>query len=429
MTTRPRSGQTENSGVSLRKFPYPFRAALAVCSDIDETISREQFLAVQEFLNSERETALGPGLGLEIGNSFFPYTADDTFAYFSSRPEDRETLRRFILSGYVDCIHSYGDGAHTRDDILRALEQLERDGCHLDTWADHWLAPSNLGTDVTAGQGAQVGAPAYHADLTLQYGVRFAWLGRISSIVGHETRLSLGSFTGLYDPAHPTESLRNAGREIAKTVMARLGNRQFALHAHNSLLRAASLQDGGKIYEFQRANNHWRGTPYATSYNLTYVLAPRTLARLLKSEGYAIVYTHLGQGPDGRPEQPPYLSPEVRAALRGLAEEHHGGKIYVTTTSRLLNYLLNWRHLRWSHSTGPEGQTEIKITGIDAPLPTQRKPTAADLQGITFYVPDRRKADIYLDGALLPHLELNPADHTGRESVTTPRIPLVYPDR
>jgi hypothetical protein len=413
----------EDNSVTLRKLPYPFRAALAICSDIDGTATCEKFLAIQEFLNTERETALGPGLGLEIGNSFFPYSADDSFAYFSSRPQDRETLRRFIRAGYVDCLHSYGDGACSRDDALRALEQLERDGCCLDTWVDHDRAPSNLGRDVTAGLGDVPGAPIYHADAMLQYGVRFAWMGRVSSIVGHERPLSAGSFLHLYDAAHPFHSLRHTGRELVKTVLARLGNRKFAIHAHNGLLRVASLRDGGQLYEFKRANNHWRGTSYALSDNLAYVLSRRTLARLLDVEGCMIVYTHLGRGP----ESPPYLSPEARAALHGLAAEYRAGHIYVTTTSRLLNYLLTWRHLRWSYALSPGGHVEIEITGVDDPLKARWGTTSAMLQGLTFYVPDCWRASVYLSGDLLPRLERNPADHTGRESVTIPRRFLIYP--
>jgi hypothetical protein len=65
--------------VTLRKFPYPFRAALTICSDIDGTDTLENFLATQNFLNTERDTDMGLGIGLEIGNSFFPLTRDVHF--------------------------------------------------------------------------------------------------------------------------------------------------------------------------------------------------------------------------------------------------------------------------------------------------------------------------------------------------------------
>jgi hypothetical protein len=40
--------------VSLRPFPYPYAAALAICSDIDETTTLEQFLEAQRFLTPKR---------------------------------------------------------------------------------------------------------------------------------------------------------------------------------------------------------------------------------------------------------------------------------------------------------------------------------------------------------------------------------------
>ena len=50
--------------VSLRKFPYPYRAMLAICNDIDES-SSGYFLEIHNYLNGE--------LGLEIGDSFWLY--------------------------------------------------------------------------------------------------------------------------------------------------------------------------------------------------------------------------------------------------------------------------------------------------------------------------------------------------------------------
>lgn len=412
-----------HNNVSLRAYPYPYRAAMVICSDIDGTLTREKFLAIQEFLNTERETALGPGLGLEIGNSFFPYTTDDTFAYFSSRSQDRETLRHFIQAGYVDCLHSYGNGAQSRDDVLRALEQFEKDRCHLDVWIDHARAPTNLGRDVTAGWGAVRGSPVYHSDVTLPYGIRFVWIGRVSSIVGHEIPYSMQVFLNSYDAAHPFHSAWNIGRELVKTGLARWGSQKFAIHAHNDVLRTVVLQDGHRAHEFKRTNNHWRGTPYALCHNLAFVLNRNTLVRLEQVEGCMVVYTHLGMGV----ESPPYLSPRVVAALRDLATEYFAGHIYVTTTSKMLNYLSNRRYLCWSYTSSPEGHTTIRITGVADPVSGKRETTSAMLQGLSFYVPNCQQTSIYLNEDLLRNLKRNPADHTGQESVMIPRTDLTYP--
>ena len=57
--------------ISLRKFPFPYRCALAISSDIDNASSLKNFVQFMEFLNTKRQTKYGPGLDLEIGNSFW----------------------------------------------------------------------------------------------------------------------------------------------------------------------------------------------------------------------------------------------------------------------------------------------------------------------------------------------------------------------
>jgi len=410
--------------VSLRRFPYPFRAGLAICSDIDSTRTLERLLAIQEFLNSRYDTGMGPGLGLEIGNSFFPYTPDDSLAFFSSRAQDRDAITALIHAGYVDCIHSYGDGAHTREHAIRAIDALEQAGCKLDVWVDHSHAPSNFGKDVTPGQGDVPGAPVYHADLTLAYGIQFIWKGRTSSILGHGVPFTTGSLTRIFDHRYPQHTLKNIARETAKTALACLSNRRFAIHCGNRLVRADRLRDGHPIQEFKRCNNHWLGLSYGhDAAGLAYVLRPKALEGLIRSQGNAIIYTHLGVGPD----HPPFLPAETQAALRHLRIQVEAGALYLTTTSRLLNYHVRHRHLVWTWRADPVGRIAIVVAGIDDPLRGFTHATPDDLQGITFYVPDRHRVDLFCGGSRIDWVERHPADHTGRESVSFPRLPLEYP--
>src|SRR3990170_7384841 len=84
------------SSIFLRKFPYPYKAALAIASDIDSTSTLEKFLEIQEFLNTKNITNMGEGVGLDIGNSFFMFHPKNKFSYFSTREEDRVNIRKFI---------------------------------------------------------------------------------------------------------------------------------------------------------------------------------------------------------------------------------------------------------------------------------------------------------------------------------------------
>ena len=51
-------------GISQRKIPYPYKAALAICNDIDNTNTLQEFLTIQEFLNTKNQTVMGEGIGL-----------------------------------------------------------------------------------------------------------------------------------------------------------------------------------------------------------------------------------------------------------------------------------------------------------------------------------------------------------------------------
>jgi len=55
--------------VTLRRLPYPYRAMMAVCSDLDGTPDRRAYWEIARFLNTTQDTPMGPGAGLEVGNT------------------------------------------------------------------------------------------------------------------------------------------------------------------------------------------------------------------------------------------------------------------------------------------------------------------------------------------------------------------------
>ena len=71
------------------------------------------------------------------------------------------------------------------------------------------------------GSGDLKGAEAYHADLTLGYGIHYIWRGRVTSVIGQELPLS---FSGLFHGRHPVASSVTTAKEIAKVLLARPGN-------------------------------------------------------------------------------------------------------------------------------------------------------------------------------------------------------------
>jgi len=404
------------SRVVIRKFPYPYKAAMAICSDIDNTESLEEFLEIQKFLSTREMTSMGKGVGLEIGNSFLFYEPPTgSISYFNSGPEVAKTILGCIKAGQIDVIHSFGKkDDFKREDAINALNELKRRNAKVDVWVDHDRSISNLGDDVTFGLGDHPNSKAYHADLTLNYGIKFAWLGRITMITGQSVPISIRTFAGIYDPEYPVHSLINISKEFGKNVVAVFGSKKYAMHKDNNLVRIVKLDDGNKVYEFTRFDDFWEGVATgATNKRLAYVISDKTLKRLEEAEGYMIVYTHLGKNSDC----PKYICKETQDAFRNLAEEYRAGNIYVTTTSKLLNYYVNQKYLDWSYEFKAD-KTKIKINSVKDPVFGTFTPTLKDLQGITFYVPDRGKASVLLGKKELDLLQRNYPDHTGRESVT-----------
>ena len=414
-----------DSPVALRKFPYPFKAAMAINSDIDNTETVEEFIEIQKFLNTRKMTSMGEGIGLEIGNSFFFYEPPTgAISYFFGGPEVAKAIVPLIRAGYIDTIHSFGKKLDfSRKDAIDALRELNNNNCKVDIWVDHSRTSDNFGDDVTMGFGDHPGLKEYHSDLMIAYGIKFAWIGRVTMITGQSVPVTFRTFTSIFDAEHSINSILNITKEFTKNVLGVFGNKKYAMHKKNDLVKITELDDGQKVYEFMRFDNYWQGVATgADSKGLAYVISRKTLDRLKDVGGYMIVYTHLGRNSDCSQ----YVCKKTQSALRNLAEEYEAGNIYVTTTSKLLNYYVNHKYLNWSYELN-NGELNIHIYNVKDPIFGTFIPTAKDLQGITFYVPDKNISRIFIDEKEIIDIQRNSLDYTGRESVTIPLTFLKYP--
>src|SRR5512147_601800 len=89
----------EESAVMVRPFPYPYRAALAISNDIDNTGTFEEFVEIHKFLNTHEKTSMGEGVGLNIGNTFLFWEPPlgKTISYFGSTdPRIAKTIMKYI---------------------------------------------------------------------------------------------------------------------------------------------------------------------------------------------------------------------------------------------------------------------------------------------------------------------------------------------
>ncbi len=418
----------KGGAVAVRKFPFPYRAALSISNDIDKTSTAEEFLEIQDFLNTKNSTRMGEGVGLEIANSFFMFMPEEQgFSYFSTRPIDKIIIKKFIESGYIDSIHSWGSGYSGRQDALRAIRELNDQQLHISVWINHATAKSNLGRWFSkSALGDNKDSKFYHSDVTVPYGIKFVWLGSSTWVIGQATPIKAATFLGSFDSRYFLKSILNLAKESSKHLMSVFGlNRyKYALHGTNDLVAPVILDDGRTVYQFMRYDNHYNGIGAgATSKTMAYNLTNRIFRQLVKVNGYAILYTHMGKNSDC----PQVIDSATQKSLRLLAEEYSAGRIYVTTLAKLLEYYLNQKYLNWGYSVSGD-ETRIEIKSVNDPIFGASVPTAEDLQGLTFYFPAGKKPRIFIGTQEVANAVINPPDETGRCSISIALTRLKYPD-
>ena len=409
----PSAGPENSDGTALRvrRFPYPYEAALAICSDLDETPNRDVYYETAKFLNTTQMTPMGRGVGLEVGNTIYFDMPHGQFSYWNTDATGRAMVRALIRSGHIDCLHSYGDHATHRKHAQRALDELSRNDCRLEVWIDHATAPSNFGPDIMRGRGDVPGSEVYHADLSYGFGIRFVWMGRVTSVIGQDAPLCLRE---IWKSADTSVSLRALSKEMAKCILARMRYPKYGMHAGNALLRRGNLRDGRPVHELIRSNPHWGGVSTGeTADGIADILVPRILDRLVERKGICVLYTHLGKIA-GR--SVPFESRTVDA-FRTLARYCAEGRVFVTTTSRLLKYSLAGRMLSFRQDMLKNGYHQIRVT--------TNRPN--DLEGITIYTPEPDRTTVIVNNREVGQLRRNPADETGQRSVSFPWQSLEFP--
>jgi len=371
------------------------------------------------FLNTAEVTSMGQGVGLEIGNSIHFRAQPGIFSYWSTDDSGREMVRKLIRSGHIDCLHTFGELINTRDEAKRALGELREHDCRLEVWVDHGGTATNFGSDIMQGHGDEPEHEAYHADLTIPYGIKYIWRGRTTSIVGQDLSGGLG---GIFNPIHPVSSSRTLLKELAKQTLAGIGYDKYAMHKSNELLRPVVLRDGHPVYEFIRCNPHWGGVSCGDQGRYVgEVLTGDMLNRLIERGGTCILYTHLGRVDD--PAIP--FNKKGVAAFRRLAEQFHAGRILVTTARRLLGYRRAIREINF------DIQENEGIVHIDLRTKSSKNWTGElnpiDLSGLTFYVPDPQSAHLTVNKQEVTDIRHNAPDHTGLPSVSLPWSQLEFP--
>ena len=186
--------------VKVRKFPYPYKCAFSISSDIDNASSLEYFVHFMDFLNTDIQTIYGPGLGLEVGNSFwfFNGSGSNQLSYFEGLTDQKTRLapiiRLFIESGHIDSLHSWviliKDSK--RYHAEKCMEILNKYNFDIPVWINHGidLNYQKIG-DYPNMHGDDPNHSCYHTDLLLEAGCEYIWTGKTTHIIGQNGKKSI----------------------------------------------------------------------------------------------------------------------------------------------------------------------------------------------------------------------------------------------
>ena len=373
----------------LLKYPFPYKAMISICSDLDETPDAETYFECIKYLNTNEKTIMGRGVNLEVGNSIYFKMPDNQFSYWNTDDKGRKSIKSLILSGHIDCIHSYGDFVTRREEVKEILEELK--GYSLDVWIDHAQAITNFDSEIMEGQGANIKSSAYHADLTLEHGVSFVWKGRVTSVIAQNVKRS---YAGIFSVNHPISSVICILKEFAKGVLGRFGNEKYRMHHLNRVMVESVLEDGSKVYEFMRSNPSFAGvSTNETAMGIKNVISSRVLNNLVRKEGCTILYTHLGK--IGRKSEP--FDEAARQAFELLSAYQANGSLKVTSTRKLLAYLRAKETLDWEASKELNSLTFYVNTAY-----------LSDIGGLSWLVDRSSDYRIYINGEIYHDFEVLP---------------------
>lgn len=385
--------------IGMRKFPYPYRAMLAISSDADHQTIRK-FNLVHEFLNTTMMTPMGKGLGLDFSDSFFMYNGSDLptavdygaeplsrmMTYnqgVSASPRDAVLINHYIHIGWIDTMHTYGDFSLTnpyktefnRRLAIQAIRTLTQHGDRLVVWTDHGNT-SNVDNFGSYGlrrffdyqQGDNPRSPLHHTDVLVPYGIHFVWGDNWSAQFGHDTMI------------YP--------------LALRDGRRIWGFSRYTSTGRTAS----GQV--------EWVWSPNDLDQELTLT----NLQEIERNHQYAVVAQHMS----GSNAKLPF-SPSAISALKMLTEQSRSGEILVARTSRLLTYNVTQQFLRY-HVTHDGGRAIIHLDRIVDPLFGSHRPSLDEVRGVTFYSSDPADTVMEIGNHLVPQslIQYNKSDGVAR---------------
>jgi hypothetical protein len=442
-------------------------------------MSRAAFEDWHAFVNGRKPTSCGDGLGLEVGDAFWIWGgASSEMCLHLQHPQAHprkpspnfDRIVELGRLGWFDTIHSLTgfdspkppglgrpDEASktpphlrvTRADARYALDLLDSLGVKPSVYTNHGSAVTNIaGESVWYHGGDDPSHETYCLDLLKNFGFRFFWLdvGLDSDKFGDyleyrgwpalAVRVATTRFEwnrwltikrrdrdgGLYLTTLPLPEETSARR-------ARL------VSYFNHTLYSARCQDGNDIWAFKR----FRGLPRPAAPSFAVQVTRDRLDALEASKGAVVLYQHFGrfrligrnvQIPGDHPSIPPVFDEHGVACWRDIAERHRQGRLFVATTSRLLNYIWLRQALKLSVEKTAD-KWIVTLQGIDCPVLGRHPFSAANGNGLSFLVPSSAPEVVVLrepGGPSLPLKRVSDPAFPNYDAVYQPWAALEWPE-
>jgi len=408
--------------VYIRPYPFPFIAAFALSNDCD-SCSMEAFEDWHGFVNGPKSISYGEGLGLEVGDSFWIWQGGSLGVALSMGSADEpvrelpfvDRVAEIGRAGWFDTLHSLGNWRQdyksfrhdlgTREEVERGLEMLDAKGLKPFVYVNHSYSPSNVSGPWGFYQKMDDPAhPMYAMDLIRKFGFRYFWPDYAQDVEKFGDHLAYESDAEL---RQAIKDYRQWKLIYKRTSMTEAQAIDFplelpelrALHLamfNRSIVRVPAL-DGLPMAAFKR----YRGTSAADESSFHLQASPENLDSLEQAGGAVIVYQHFGvtrDGPDNakRRSTPPVLSANSVGAWRDIARRADAGRLFVTTTGRLLDYLSLAERLTFTVEKSPQKWT-IGLAALDNSAEWSLRPQNDLLNGLAFVVPPDAPEIIVLD--------------------------------
>lgn len=392
---------------TLRKFPYPYKAAWTISSDADTTNTTE-FYTMLDYLNTndeiyENDVYVGKGVGLNVSFSFWMSVIPSSsgIGYYNDYTDTTYdyslNMLEYMKSGHLDTLHGYSGSSGTSLSQATWLDNvitfLKTNNVNFTSWTNHGDSSfaSNMGTSLSWMAGDDIDNTTwYHANRTNYYGnysIRYIW-------------------------------------ESTDTTNGLTVNNSFL----SSLLYPNTLNDSQIILrEIRNRISNSCCTP--TLDNLSLQLNENDLNRTIRRNSYVSLYTHLGYTMGSLDTPIPIFNDNVKTAF-GRLKNHSIGNggydkdLYITSHAKLLKYNEVSLYLNYAYDPGSNTFT---ITNINSPLGAW-VPTVSDLQGITFYTNNPATASVFIGATdVTSSMIQNNVDETGQTSISFHITGLVYP--